>query len=341
MIKTVSIIVPVYNAEKFLGRCVESLLEQTYTAIEILLVDDGSRDGSAEICQEFCRKDARVRYLYKENGGVASARNFGIENASGEYLLFVDSDDFVAPQTVDLLLRHSTEVDADLAICSYLVLTIREEILRSFGEGVYIGRGAIAKLLDEKMGDSILHACWGKLYKRAAITEMQDPFFPIGEDWVFNVVNLKNVQTIALVDEPLYYYECRNQSITRSKYKLNSEIIDRMHLTILHELRALYHSEGMLAVIRLRHLNALVGDAQKTSRSLRVLNQRLHEIKREHAETINGLDCHSRINRYIKRRGNVCLIAHLLFRSVTAYCKEIVKKYLSNFSHKARRYGRN
>ncbi len=112
----VSIIVPVYNAHDYLARCVESLLKQTYTNLEVILVDDGSMDDSGAICDGFT-SDSRVQVVHKPNGGISSARNAGLDMAKGDYITFCDNDDYVHPQMIELLLHTSVSNDADLSLC--------------------------------------------------------------------------------------------------------------------------------------------------------------------------------------------------------------------------------
>ena len=115
----VSVIIPVYNAEKFLARTINFVLAQTYKNFELLLVDDGSKDKSAEICQQYVEKDERVKYFYKTNGGVSSARNFGIEKATGEYIAFMDNDDEIKP---DYLEVHVNNIgNCDLIVSDYVM----------------------------------------------------------------------------------------------------------------------------------------------------------------------------------------------------------------------------
>ena len=119
MNKLVSIIIPVYNVEKYLAECIESVLKQTYQNIEILLIDDGSPDNSGKICDEYEEKDSRVRVIHKENGGVSSARNVGLEQANGEYITFIDSDDFVSESYIEELYIALENGNSDLAFCKY------------------------------------------------------------------------------------------------------------------------------------------------------------------------------------------------------------------------------
>lgn len=103
-----SVIVPIYNAEKHLNRCIQSIINQTYTNIELLLIDDGSKDSSGEICDKYAASDERIRVFHKKNGGVSSARNVGLDNATGYYIAFVDSDDYLMPNAYEILIKNST-----------------------------------------------------------------------------------------------------------------------------------------------------------------------------------------------------------------------------------------
>ena len=117
----ISVIVPVYNVEPFLKKCVDSIVLQTYANLEIILIDDGSPDKCPEICDAYARKDNRIKVVHQENGGLARVRNVGIENATGDYITFIDSDDFVAPNYVDFLYKGIFENNADMSIASFSV----------------------------------------------------------------------------------------------------------------------------------------------------------------------------------------------------------------------------
>ena len=114
----ISVIVPVYNVEKYLERCVKSIAAQTYKDLEILLIDDGSTDKSGEMCDDFQQTDSRIKAFHKQNGGLSDARNYGIEHSAGEFISFVDSDDYIDEKMLETLHRLITENDADLAVCS-------------------------------------------------------------------------------------------------------------------------------------------------------------------------------------------------------------------------------
>ena len=121
----ISVIVPVYNVENYLPRCLDSIINQTYTNLEILLVDDGATDNSGKLCDEYAQKDNRIRVFHKENGGVSSARNMGLDNATGEYIAFVDSDDYIDKCMYEIMLNSSVQNNADIVVCGYLSQSIK------------------------------------------------------------------------------------------------------------------------------------------------------------------------------------------------------------------------
>lgn len=218
----VSIIVPVYQVKDYVGECVDSLTAQTYTNLEILLVDDGSTDGSGESCDEYARRDNRIRVIHQENQGLSAARNAGLDQATGEYVAFVDSDDAVLPSYIEELYRLIKKYHADIAACAY-------------------ARGKI-----EKVGDTVYDRCireicmtseqmlrqwhgrykkWetiacNKLYRKQILDGIDDAAmirFPIGrrhEDVLTSHLIVANAKRIALTTHELYLYRIRENSIT-------------------------------------------------------------------------------------------------------------------------------
>ncbi|EME3187758.1 glycosyltransferase, partial [Enterococcus faecalis] len=160
----ISIIVPVYNVEKYLEKCVRSILAQTFTDFELILVDDGSPDSSGAMCDQFAEQDQRVKVIHKENGGLSDARNAGIEIATGEYLGFVDSDDYIADDMYELLYTNIVKEDADLSICGiYDVYEGKEPIVKSLIQGTFSREEALLLILQ---GNIISVHAVNKLYKR-------------------------------------------------------------------------------------------------------------------------------------------------------------------------------
>ena len=163
----VSIIVPVYNAETALHRCIESILHQSCADFELLLVDDGSKDDSGAICDEYAAKDSRIRVFHKENGGVSAARNLALDVARGKYLQFLDSDDWVVPDATLLLLRAAEEHGADLVISDfYRVVGERVSVKGDIEEDRGLSREEYAEHMMANPADFYYGVLWNKLYRR-------------------------------------------------------------------------------------------------------------------------------------------------------------------------------
>ncbi len=196
----VSIIVPVYNTEKFLYRCIDSILAQTYTDFELLLIDDGSKDSSGAICDEYAEKDTRVRVFHKENGGVSSARNLGLDNARGEWITFVDSDDYIEE---NFLKSFDGNLDADLVVGNSVVLNEhpndpneRKEINSSILSGKYEN---IKYFLNTNFQELICRTPWGKLYRANIIADLRfNENMRLGEDTLFNLCYFRRITNLSV-----------------------------------------------------------------------------------------------------------------------------------------------
>lgn len=210
MTPLVSIIVPVYNAEKTIGRCIDSILNQTYKRFELLLLDDGSSDASGEICDTYAEKDARIRVIHKENSGVSDTRNQGIAMAQGEYLQFLDSDDWITPDATGLFVRTATEHQCDMVI-SQFYRVIGEHVSQkgAIEEDGLMDRVAYANFMMQKPADFYYGVLWNKFYKRSIIEEHQlkmDCSISWCEDFMFNLEYIRHIQTIYALKVPVYYY---------------------------------------------------------------------------------------------------------------------------------------
>ncbi len=219
----VSVIVPVYNAERFISSCIDSILNQTYSNLELILVIDGSPDNSAEICHEYGRRDSRIHVLEKENGGAGSARNAGISKAAGDYICFVDADDEIAPDMIEKMMGRVVETHADLCICGFEVqgsgLILNDtKSLRKLQKAVSKEK-LILSIIDTSQ-KRIFGYAWRCLYKRKVITANQI-FFPetikISEDYMFFLNFSFHADTICILPEELYYYKINGSSAT-AKY---------------------------------------------------------------------------------------------------------------------------
>lgn len=227
----ISIIIPVYNTQKYLARCIHSLLQQTYTNIEILLIDDGSTDNSYSLCQEFAVQDSRIVLYHQKNQGVSAARNKGISLASGDFIMFVDSDDYVDPTICQSLidgLNNSEYTDTQTVFCGYhFVHSKNEHVVKT--ENVVPSSTSIWNLEDFKknygpmLNSKILLSLWAKLFS-AKVIKMQHLHFHedlhIGEDLTFLQDYLLALPTIniAIVQKPLYYYDVKEGSSLSSSF---------------------------------------------------------------------------------------------------------------------------
>lgn len=217
----ISVIVPVYNIREQLNRCVDSLLRQTETNLEILLVDDGSSDGSGQICDLYADADARVRVIHKENGGLSAARNTGIEQARGDYFAFVDGDDFVSPDYLEVLLRACLEHGVPLAACGYVVYYGPERQTETCGPEPFLltGEEAFKDILTMK--NRIHVVAWNKLYARS-LFENGSVRYPEGKchEDVFTTWRLcVAAEKVAYVNRPCYYYVQREGSIMGTRFR--------------------------------------------------------------------------------------------------------------------------
>ena len=207
----VSIIVPVYNGEAHLLRCAESILAQDYPELELILVDDGSRDASFELMRELAARDTRVKAIHKENGGVSSARNRGLDEASGRYIQFSDVDDWLPIDATKLLMREIEASDADLVIGDfYRVVGNNVSCKGSIDEGGLLNRQEYADEMLRSPADLYYGALWNKLYRRDLIERYgvrMDETISYSEDMIFNLEYLLHADKIAVLKAPVYYYE--------------------------------------------------------------------------------------------------------------------------------------
>ncbi|PXV90160.1 glycosyl transferase family 2 [Lachnotalea glycerini] len=214
----ISIIVPVYNSEKTLQRCLESLIHQTYSELEILLVIDGPTDTSIDIGKEYEKKDSRVKVILKENEGVSRARNTGIQHAKGEYIQFVDSDDYISEDMCETLLRNVENTGAQMAVCGYHHLFLQRDIVKAAKRNHIILKESSEEFL--KLYEAgFLNMPWNKLFLRELIKNRFDASLSLGEDLLFNLEYMKGVESIVILDEPLYYYIQKNGQDTLSSKK--------------------------------------------------------------------------------------------------------------------------
>lgn len=213
----ISVIVPVYKVEPYIHKCVDSILGQTFSDIQVILVDDGSPDRCGDICEEYARKDTRVQVVHKENGGLSDARNTGIPYAEAKYVIFLDSDDYIEKDMLEYLYTNIKEANADMATCGiYEVYKDRIEAQKEKDDFVCSGEDAFRCIL---RGHTIRGEVWNKLIRKECMVDLRFPKGRLYEDIYYTVDLMQRVKKVAVGTKPKYYYLHREDSITGRAYR--------------------------------------------------------------------------------------------------------------------------
>lgn len=236
----ISVLVPIYKIDRYLGICIESLLNQTYKNLEIILVDDGSPDRCPEICDLYASKDERIKVIHKKNGGLVSARKAGLKAASGKYIGYVDGDDWVGPGFYHSLYSSIKESDADIAIAGFSrdLFSSTKNILNAIPSGIYEGKAL--ELVKKKMiADGVFYRhgittyLWNKLFKREIIEQYQmemDERITIGEDAATTYPAIMASKRIVITDNCAYHYRQREDSMLKTATNHDNEYLKVMYL---------------------------------------------------------------------------------------------------------------
>ena len=241
---TVSIIVPVYNAEKGIRRCVDSILGQEFTDFELLLVDDGSTDGSPAILDAYAAADPRVTVIHKPNSGVSATRNLALGKAKGTYIQFLDADDWITEDATKLLVRSALENNADMVIADFYRV-VGDDVARKGqigGDATSLSRQEYADLMMKDPADFYYGVIWNKLYRASIIRDhgvRMDETLNWCEDFIFNLEYVLHVRTVAVLRSPIYYYVKTEGSLV-SRTDLTDVV--RMKRTVLGYYRDFYRS---------------------------------------------------------------------------------------------------
>lgn len=224
MTDLISIIVPIYKVEDYLNRCVDSLLNQTYENIEIILIDDGSPDKCGEICDGYVKLDKRVKVIHKENGGLSDARNTGISAARGSYITFIDSDDWINKNYVKVLYELLKSKNADISACNFVRTFTDDEPQYTHNATVYEYSNieALHQLVGEFYVQMVIACC--KLYKTELFRELRFPVGKIHEDEFITYKLLYKANKVVFTTEPLLYYRQRSDSIMGSGFKVKNRL---------------------------------------------------------------------------------------------------------------------
>lgn len=211
----VSIVVPIYKVEDYLNKSIDSIINQSYKNLEIILVDDGSPDNCGRICDEYAKKNNKIKVIHKENGGLSDARNYGLKAATGDYICFIDSDDYIDKYYIEKLLHSIIETDSDISVCDFWYIDENEKkwSRKEKENRVYTSSEAIKDIFTLEQNTEVM--VWNKLYKRSLFVD-NDIIFPVGKIHEDNFITYKlydKANKISLINDRLYYYLQRNSSI--------------------------------------------------------------------------------------------------------------------------------
>ncbi len=284
-IANVSVVVPVYNVEKYLDRCIESIVNQTYTNLEIILIDDGSPDNCPKMCDDWAKKDNRIKVIHKENGGQADARNLGLEISAGEYISFVDSDDYCEKTQIEKCLKNALENNSDVVIFSWnidnggKITPVHFELEKLYSNNKAVKENLLKSFYTNK--NIGLFGPWNKLYK-AEFLKKNNLHFDVNdircEDYWFNFRVFHCANIVTFFDECLYFYFQNADSTTHNidnisydrwvknqKRKLNDSFakeipIDYNEFYYQFQMNVIVYLKNLLALNRIDDYNKIVKD---------------------------------------------------------------------------------
>lgn len=218
----ITIVVPIYNVENYINDCIQSIINQTYKNLQIILVDDGSRDNCPKICDEYKQKDSRIEVIHKKNGGLSDARNAGIEKANGKFICFIDSDDFINYEYVEKLYNLITKNNADISISNFKrVQDFKKEYLKEEEENkteqIYTGKQMIENIYNKKLYVQST-VTWNKMYKTELFKTTNFPYGKLHEDEYTTYKLYYNCKKVVMSSEILYYYRYVPNSIMNKKF---------------------------------------------------------------------------------------------------------------------------
>ncbi|ANW97653.1 hypothetical protein CSTERTH_00700 [Thermoclostridium stercorarium subsp. thermolacticum DSM 2910] len=335
----ISIIVPIYNCEKYLLKCVDSIRTQTYTNLEIILIDDGSNDNSPSLCDKILKEDCRIKVIHKDNGGVSDARNTGLKIASGKYIAFVDSDDYLEETYLELLYKSLIFNEADLSICGYIYEDEKGNMIaKTTGDSVILNsHEALNLMFSPKEYQGFL---WNKLFKKELIGALQfNKEITICEDLLFVSQYMLNCKKIVYNPIPLYHYVYNTNSAINSRYrKFNYKNLSELKVydIMLTFLPTTYYDT--IKVIKYRKLMSHVGIVQQVYSSNHFDKKLLDKMQQYIRNNIFDI---FHINKKVFRVSKYDKLMALLIAINPAflYCafkvKKLIKKliYILKFKH--------
>ena len=332
----VSIIVPVYNVRKYLEDALLSVIHQTYKNLEIIIIDDGSNDGSEIICDEYVRKDNRIKVIHQKNGGLSAARNTGLDNATGEFIAFIDSDDIFHPEMIQRMLYSMLFYKADCVICRFIPFNANKKIkyknaiTKKKNNGKFYSRTDILKAV---ANDKIECYVWNKLYKKKLFENIK---YPVGQNYedlyiIFEI--LDKVKNIFILDDVLIFYRKHYKSIISTYSLKNFQDLQKAHNKFEQYVKN--HTPEIFTKEELKNLNnrwlnlLLYKYAQILHKNIAEKKELLVWFK----ERINEQISQYEIKEYSLETQLIC---HILFNapkifSICAIFYPSIRKFISNF----------
>lgn len=232
----VSVIVPIYNAEENIEKCLNSILNQTYKNFEIICINDGSKDNTQNILENYVRKDTRIIVVNKENSGPSDTRNLGIKKATGKYIIFVDADDNINENMIEALVSKQVENNAELVICNFYYEKDSKIKNKLSNNKIFTNRKEFLKKFDYYYTKTLINPPWNKLYLKDKIKDKFDSNLILGEDLDFNIKYFNEIQRTATIDEYLYNYNINNSNSITSKVKSDSKEYFNLYLKLFNNL---------------------------------------------------------------------------------------------------------
>lgn len=290
----ISIIVLIYNKENYLKKCLDSIINQTYSDFEVLLIDDGSTDNSGQICDDYEKRDGRFKVFHKENGGVSDARNFGMKHSSGEYITFVDADDHLSP---DFLQNFNPSLGADLYVQAVTVVENSTECGSSFEYMELNNESSISdffrKTLPYTPAGYALRLSTSKLYKKSILEGLYfDKDVLLIEDYLFNMKFYQKIKSLVVVTGTGYYYNTDNSILSKRKYPVDKFIDWQLQLhTEIYKLSKLWNCTDMFEEIvrlRFRHIfgTTLKNNRYSSNDRYKIYNFMSNYLKKEECKSV-------------------------------------------------------
>lgn len=277
----ISVIVPVYNVEQYLSICIDSIINQSYRNIEIIIIDDGSTDRCSLICDEYSKVDDRITVIHQKNQGLSAARNSGINIAKGRYIVFVDSDDYIDENAIDIMYTNMISNNADLVICNYRAVYENDEFCytNDISSNIWTKYDFWGNCYNVEL-TAFCVVAWNKLYKAEIFKTLRYPVGKCHEDEFVIDKIINNCENICILSKQLYFYRIRKNSITSNEYSIKN--LDRAEAYLLRAKSFFENSEIELVQRTLsRSFSCVVFGFKNLDLSIKENKERCNELRRE------------------------------------------------------------